>query len=367
MGGSPVYLAPSWLLVAAVLTVIFLPTVRRVAPDLGFAAAVGASATFPVLLFASVLAHELAHGAAARAIGARVREYVLTFWGGHTSFDAELRTPGASAFVSAAGPAANLLLAGLGWLALQAIPLGLVAVVVASLTWANVVVAAFNLLPGNPLDGGRILEALLWRVTGDRDRATIGAGWVGRAIAVVIALVVLLPPLLRGERPVLTTAVWGLLVAGLVWSGASRSIAVGRARRSAAGFDLRPMLRAAVALDAATPIEALPDVLRAAAVPDGAAPPDVVLLDPAGAPVALLDPEAVRGVPPHLRAGTPVGAAARGLPPEAVLTAVTGADALAALARGIEAGGVVVVLVAPGVVATTTRAAVLAALAPGGR
>ncbi|PWD49585.1 peptidase M50 [Serinibacter arcticus] len=358
VGGSPVYLAPSWLLVAAILTVLFLPTVQRAAPGLGTPAAVAAAATFPVLLFASVLAHELAHGAAARLVGAQVREYVITFWGGHTSFGAELRTPGASAVVSAAGPLANVALAVVGWLTLEALPGGLSAVIVAALTYANVIVAGFNLLPGNPLDGGRILEALIWKVTGDRDTGTIGAGWVGRVLAVVIAVVVLGLPLLRGQQPGLTTAVWAVLVAGLVYNGATQSIRLGRARRSAAGFDLRPLVRPAVVVAEGATLAQVPRP------PIGMATSDVVVVDGTGRPVAVLDAAAVATVPPHAHASTPVTAVARTLPAEAVLTATAGADALGALARGVSASDVVVLVGPHGILGTATRDSVVAALAP---
>ena len=361
VGGAPVYLAPSWLLIAAVLTVLFLPTVRGSAPGLGTAAAVAAAATFPVLLFASVLAHELAHGAAARVVGARAKEYVITFWGGHTSFGAELRTPGASALVSAAGPLANLVLAGAGWLLLGALPYGLGAVIVAALTYANLVVAVFNLLPGNPLDGGRILEALIWKITGDRETGTIGSGWVGRVLAIGLGLAIIGLPLLRGQQAQVSTAVWGLLVAGLIFNGATQSIRLGRARRSAAGFDLRPLLSPAVVVDIAAAVAAIPRP------PFGMASSDVVAVDAAGTPVAVLDAQALAAVPPHAYATTPVTAVARSLPPQAVLTAVSGADALAALARGIGQSQVIVVVGPGGILGTATREAVVAALTPAGR
>lgn len=361
VAGAPIYLAPSWLIVAAVLTFVFLPTVQRAAPGLGTGAAVAAAATFPIGLFVSVLAHELAHGLAARGVGATVREYVVTFWGGHTSFGAELATPGASALVSAAGPAANLVLAGLGWLALGAVPLGLPAVLLAALTYANAIVAVFNLLPGNPLDGGRILEALIWRVTGNRETGTIGSGWVGRVLAVAIAVVVIGLPLLRGQQPSLTTSLWGLLVAGLIFNGATQSIRIGRARRSASGFDLRALLRPAVVVEATAMLAQVPRP------PFGMGSSDVVVLDAVGRPIGVLDPAALATVPVAAHGTTPVSAVARRLPPEAVLTATSGADALSALARGVNASDVVVVVGPGGVLGTATREAVVTALSPRGR
>ena len=85
VAGAPIILAPSWLLAAVVLTFLFAPTVRSWSPDLGGRVYVVA-AVFVVLLFASVLVHELAHGLVARARGQQPREFVLTLWGGHTTF-----------------------------------------------------------------------------------------------------------------------------------------------------------------------------------------------------------------------------------------------------------------------------------------
>lgn len=358
IGGVPVFLAPSWLIVAALLTFMFYPTVAAAAPGLSGPATLLAATSFPVLLFVSVFAHELAHGAVARAAGVRVRAYVLTFWGGHTSFEEDLRTPGTSAAVSAAGPVANLLLAVVVWLVLGALRPGVPAVILAALLYANVLVAVFNLLPGNPLDGGRILEALIWRITGSRDTGMIGAGWVGRVIAVGIAVIVLGLPFLRGERPTLTTAIWALLIVGIVWQGASQSIRIGKARRSATGFDLRALLQPSTVLPMQAVIADIP------AVPWGMGAMPTVLTDPAGRVAAVVDPAALAAVPAEARRTTPLAAVARMLPGEAVVQEVRGAPALAQVARGLRTSDLLVVVSEHGVLGTVDRARIVAALGP---
>lgn len=355
VGGVPVYLAPTWLIVAAVLTILFLPTVRAAAPGLSGAMSVVAASSFPILLFASVFVHELAHGTVARACGVRVREYVLTFWGGHTSFGSDLRTPGVSALVSAVGPLANLVLAGIGWLLLGTLPPGLPAVVVASLVYTNLVVAVFNLLPGNPLDGGRILEALIWKVTGSRETGLIGAGWVGRALAVAIVLVGLGGPLLRGSQPTLTSAIWVILIAGLVWQGASQSIKLGQSRRGAAHVDVRSLLVPAVVLPADAGIADVPPA------PWGVRLGAIVLVDPRGEVVAVVDQAALASVPQELRASTPLSAVARALPSQAVITEVVGPDALAQMARGLQVSDILVAVGPGGVLGTLDRDRLVAA------
>jgi len=101
--------------------------------------------------------------------------------------------------------------------------------------------------------------------------------------------------------------------------------------------------------------------------PFGMGSSDVVAVDEAGTPVAVLDAAALAQVPPDAYGTTPVTAVARSLPPSAVLTAVTGPDALGALARGIEESAVVVAVGPGGILGTTTRESVVAALAPPGR
>ena len=135
-----------------------------------------------LLLFASVLLHELAHSLVARAQGIRVRSISLFLLGGVSSLEEEASSPGREALMAAAGPAASAAVAAVTWLAAGAIPgpEQLVAMLVA-LAWINAVLTVFNLLPGFPLDGGRVLRALVWKVTGDRGRATriaAGAGLV---------------------------------------------------------------------------------------------------------------------------------------------------------------------------------------------
>src|SRR5690606_7409430 len=174
---------------ALVLGLVFGPVLTPSVPGSGGLAALAVAAAVPLMLLLGVLAHEVAHGLAGHAVGSPPREYVLTLWGGHTQFANDMRTPGASAFVSVVGPLANAVLAGLAWwaLGLAGTPLSAVLWQIAALS--NAVVAVFNLLPGYPLDGGRILEAAVWRATGDRLAGLNVAGWGGRVVAVGVAVV----------------------------------------------------------------------------------------------------------------------------------------------------------------------------------
>jgi Zn-dependent protease/predicted transcriptional regulator len=137
-----------------------------------------------LLFFASVLLHELAHSFVARSQGIPVREIRLFIFGGASNLTEEPKTPLAAAWLAFAGPLASIVLALLcGLVALQ---LGITApagIVLAYLATANAIVGAFNLLPAFPMDGGRVLQAIIWAITRDRMRGTRIAGRVGVVFA----------------------------------------------------------------------------------------------------------------------------------------------------------------------------------------
>ena len=222
-------------------------TSPRALPGIGTLAAYLVALAYAVLLALSVLVHELAHAVSAKAFGWPGARIVLTLWGGHTQFGSFNATPGRSLMVAMAGPAANFILAGLGFAADRIwAPAGVTGLLLGILVWANFLVALFNVLPGLPLDGGRLVESAVWRGTGSQERGTLAAGWTGRVIAVGIAVYFLLLPALRGEEPNLQLIIVAVLIAGFLWSGASASIAQrppaparaarGRARADAAGL-----------------------------------------------------------------------------------------------------------------------------------
>ena len=336
--GTPVILAPSWLVIAAILVFLYYPLVRGGVPGASVGTIALTTGAFVVMLFVSVLLHELAHGLTASPLGARPREYVVTFWGGHTAFDRELPTPWTSAAVSAAGPAANAALAALAWALLQtgalSEPLRLV---LWGALFSNALVAAFNLLPGLPLDGGRILESLVWKVTGDRLRGTVAAAWGGRAIVVGGVLLALGVPFLQGRQPEIGRIVWVALLGSVLWAGAGQALQAVRFERSARDLDLRALAAPAVVLPASA------SLADADAVLAGRGPTGVVLAHD-GRLVALLDPAVAAQVPPARRASTELHSVSRRLAPEQVVGVMAGPAALAAMARAQGQGPVAVLL-----------------------
>ena len=174
-------------LIAWALATQLLPSAAPERPVVEYWAA-GAIAA--LLFFLSLLAHELAHAVQARREGLEVDGITLWLLGGVAQLKGEAKTPGAEARIAGVGPLVSLLLgAAFGLSALVAQHLGLPVLVVAAAAWLggiNLVLGAFNLLPGAPLDGGRLLRAIVWRWKGDPLRATRVATSIGRGAGMAL-------------------------------------------------------------------------------------------------------------------------------------------------------------------------------------
>ena len=168
----------TFLPMAALLTLMF-----ALSMPLPFVAALPLGAAFTFLVYGSVLLHELGHALTARVYGIRTRAITLHLLGGVAAIEGEPRRPSEEILIAAAGPAVSFLLAmALGVPPLVAIFLGASPALVAILAWpatVNLGLAIFNLLPGLPLDGGRILRGVLWAWRGDRISATLAAARAG--------------------------------------------------------------------------------------------------------------------------------------------------------------------------------------------
>lgn len=309
--GIPVVLAWSWFIIAAFVVIVFGPQVADLYPTLG-PGAYGVAFAYAVLLAASVLIHELAHALSARRFGWPTTRIVLNLWGGHTQFENFAASPGRSLIVALAGPAANLVLALLGWGALQLVePTGVANLLANILIWANFLVAAFNVLPGLPLDGGRIVESAVWRATGSQEKGTVAAGWSGRIIAVGIVAAVVLVPLVAGSQPGVVTVLVAVVMGGFLWLGASSAISNARMRLRLPEVSAGRLKHPAVGVLAGTSVH---QVKRLIADRPGI---DVVLTGPNGLPEAVVDHGALTAVPDSQADRTPANAVARALAPGA--------------------------------------------------
>jgi Zn-dependent protease len=182
--GFPVRLDLSWFAGLAVLVVL---SRELWSPGLAGVAAVGLSTVFALAFFGCVLVHELAHALVARAVGVPTDEIRLFVFGGVARIAGAPPDPGAEVLVAMAGPLVSVVLAGLFDLASWSVA-GSGGDLLAMLFLGNLVVAGFNLLPGFPLDGGRVARALVWRATGRRLLATRVTALAGRALAAVLIL-----------------------------------------------------------------------------------------------------------------------------------------------------------------------------------
>jgi Zn-dependent protease/CBS domain-containing protein len=182
VAGIPIGLDYSWFLIFGLL--IWLLATRhfpaefpRWAPSLYWL--VGAATA--ILFFVSVLLHELGHSAVARRYRVSVRSITLFVFGGVSQMDAEPPSAGAEFRIAVAGPLVSFALAALFY-ALQAVAGGIrpLYALAEYLAYINLALAVFNLIPGYPLDGGRVFRAIVWAIIHDLQRATLIAAAVGR-------------------------------------------------------------------------------------------------------------------------------------------------------------------------------------------
>ncbi|WP_125611977.1 site-2 protease family protein [Specibacter cremeus] len=316
IAGVPIVLAQSWFVIAAFTVIVFGPQLQRIHPDMGIWGYVIAFCYALLLLF-SVLVHELAHALSAKMYGWPIHKIVLNLWGGHTEFDGGKSRPGAAVVVAFAGPVANFVLAGIAYLVYLAAPAGtgLAGAVLLLLgnifIWANLLIGGFNILPGLPLDGGRLVESIVWKATGSQEKGTIAAGWAGRIVTILIVIVGLGWPVWLGGGPDLTTIVVTLFLAGFLWMGASASIANARLRLRLPTVTAGSLAVPAVGAPATCSVAQL-WAMRAA---HPSAP--IILCSAEGRPSAVVDEPSLANVPPAIAGHTPATSVARTLAPGA--------------------------------------------------
>ncbi|MET9337892.1 MULTISPECIES: site-2 protease family protein [unclassified Nonomuraea] len=332
--GIPVYVSWTWFIVAAFITWSFGRVMLRMMPGVSEPAAYAVAFVFAVLLYVSVLLHELAHCVVARMYGLPVRRITLYLLGGVSEIEKEPQTPGREFMVAFAGPLLSLGLAGGGYLVYEfVIPQGGVPGALAWQLWvANLIVGVFNLLPGLPLDGGRMLRAGVWRVTRSAISGTLAAAWVGRALAVAIVAAAFAMSLMSGQSLLDTYVIWSVLLASFIWFGATQSLRVARVRARLPQANARALARRAIPVTAETPLaEALRRTTEARA---GA----MVIVDHEGKPTAIVNEAAVQATPEHRRPWVNVGSLSRTIEPSMVLPADLSGESLIDAMRDAPAG-----------------------------
>lgn len=237
LAGIELAIHPSWLVIAFLVTYSLAESQfpRQFPGWTGGQYWLVAGAT-AVLFFASVLAHELSHALVARRFGLKVEGITLFIFGGATSIDADSRTPREEALIALAGPATSL---GLGVLFVvidAAVAQPQIGALVGWLGVINLALGAFNLIPGFPMDGGRVLRALLWRLRGDRLLATRNAAVVGRSVAYLLIALGVFIALRPGG---LFSGIWLALIGWFLSNAAEATAVQAGVERSLRGVKVR--------------------------------------------------------------------------------------------------------------------------------
>jgi Zn-dependent protease len=328
----PVYVDATWLLLAAYLTVslatryfpVEIPGVPvTLAITLGIAATLG--------LMVSITLHELAHALAARRFGVAVSGITLFIFGGVAEMRKEPNTPRADFWIALLGPCASVAVA----LACMGAAVGArtahqqpVEAVFAFLALANTVLALFNLIPAFPLDGGRILRAIIWWQTGSYRRATRIAAILGSVFGVILIVTGLLR-MLSGD---VVGGTWqgliGFFIAIAAWE-TRQQIGVPDSLKGATAEDIMDrgpvLIPREVSAQEAIETRMLPRKAQFAITAEN------------GKPVGYLLATDIRHIPMASRAATPVSAIDRPLTPA---VAVRSADKAETVVRKIEGNGI---------------------------
>ncbi|MCL1469131.1 site-2 protease family protein [Argonema antarcticum] len=218
--GIPFNIHPSWFLILGLVTWTYGSELAANFPGLGGPLPWVLGLMTGLLLFASVLAHELGHSFVAMRQGIDVKSINLFLFGGLANLERESKTPAEAFWVAIAGPAVSLLLFGI----FTAIGLGTnisgpLAAIVGLLASINLALALFNLIPGLPLDGGNILKAAVWKVTGNPYKGVVFASRVGQIFGWIAIASGVLPLVLYGS----SANFWNLLVGWFLLQNAGQS------------------------------------------------------------------------------------------------------------------------------------------------
>jgi Zn-dependent protease len=231
--GIPFYVNPSWFAILALVTWSYGNGLAEQFPTLAGASPLLLGLVTALLMFGSVLAHELGHSFVAIKQGIKVDSITLFIFGGLASLEKESETPAAAFWVAIAGPAVSLLLFSI----LTAIGLttnitGPLAAITAVLAAINLSLGLFNLIPGLPLDGGNILKAIVWKITGNQYKGIKIASIVGQGFGWVAILSGLVPLLLFGSFD----NIWNLLIGSFLLQNAGSSAQFARVQERLTGL-----------------------------------------------------------------------------------------------------------------------------------
>ncbi len=246
VAGVDLLARPSLLLMGIVLVFLFGPRFEDQSQTDPYVVA----AIFVVALYASVFLHEVAHVVAARSFGMRVPSVTLHLLGGETAIEGESRTPWQELVTAIVGPLVSLAI-GLGANRVaDATEPGVLHAVIWSVGWVNLVIAVFNMLPGLPLDGGRVFKAVVWKLTGREHTGTRVAAWIGRVAAVAVVVVTVLVVDFASDRWIFDFVIAGV-VAWFLWEGSGQALRQSRNSARLGRLSVRGLMEPGVPPDGA--------------------------------------------------------------------------------------------------------------------
>ncbi|MDZ8183459.1 MAG: site-2 protease family protein [Nostoc sp. ChiSLP02] len=231
--GIPFYIHPSWFLVLGLVTWSYSSGLAAQFPQLSAGLSLLLGLMTALMLFASVVAHELGHSFVAISQGIDVKSITLFIFGGLASLEKESKTPGEAFWVAIAGPLVSLLLFGIVTaIGITTSVSGPLAAILSVLAAVNLALALFNLIPGLPLDGGNILKAIVWKITGNPYKGVTFASAVGQIFGWVAILSGVLPLILFGSLG----NFWNLLVGFFLLQNAGNAAQFARVQEKLNGL-----------------------------------------------------------------------------------------------------------------------------------
>ncbi len=224
--GVDLLIRPSLLILGAILVVLFAARYDEWTDANPYLLAT----IFVVSLYVSILVHEIAHLLLARSYGMRVESVTLHLLGGETLIAGQSRTPSQELLTSIAGPLASFAIAAGAFGIADVLDDQTASDVVWSIAVVNLIVAVFNMIPGLPLDGGRVFRAIVWMITRNEEAGIRAAGWIGRLTAV--ALVVWSVVTFRNAEESTINVLVAAMVGVILWQGATQALrGAGRSAR----------------------------------------------------------------------------------------------------------------------------------------
>ncbi len=231
--GIPFYINPSWFLILGLVTWTYGSGLATAFPYLGNGLALLLGLITALMLFASVVAHELGHSFVAIRQGIDVKSITLFIFGGLASLEKESETPSEAFGVAIAGPLVSLMLWGIfETISMTTATSEVFSVILGASASVNLALCLFNLIPGLPLDGGNILKAIVWKITGNPNKGVVFASRVGQIFGWVAIASGLLPLLLVGSF----TNFWNLLIGFFLLQNARNAAQVARVQEQLTGF-----------------------------------------------------------------------------------------------------------------------------------